>query len=260
VSKFICDSNFTRWPELRTGITLISFLALVPPVHPLQSRQAQNSAPAEIVCGTINTEFTEGRCTRIAFSGEVSADKNFDRPFGPLLFRLDSQDASSGWWIEVVPAEGTNAGNDEYVWPVTPPYHFGNVRYLNTSYGTPAADAVAESTRDFNFVLDQQQFHRAADLVNIAAYSHPVNLESSNVEFDKESQDAIAALESLPIGKGRLQILDSRVNSSTGQDGLGAIEWLKFRVELHVPCNFTVSDSPGLSIDRSQCSSERKNP
>ncbi|HXO62398.1 MAG TPA: hypothetical protein VN850_11345, partial [Candidatus Acidoferrales bacterium] len=245
--------------QLCAVIFLMSFSPFVPLVLPLQSRHAQNPAPGDIVCGTINTQFTEGRCIHITFSGEASANKNFDRPFGPLRFRLNSEEALSGWWIEVVPAEDANSGNDEYVWAVTPPYHFGNVRYLDTSYGARAEDSVKESPRDFNFVLNQQQFHRAADLVDLAVSSHLVSEHKSEAEFDRESQDAIAALESLPIGKGRLQILDSHVNRSAGQDGLGTIEWLKFQVELHVPCNFTVSDSAGLSIDRSQCSSESKN-
>jgi hypothetical protein len=110
----------------------MSFLVFILLVLPLQSKQAQNSAPAEMVCGTINTAFTEGRCIHITFSGEVSGDKNFDRPFGPLRFRLNSEQALGGWCIEVVPAEQTNSGNDEYVWVVTPPYHFGNIRYLDT--------------------------------------------------------------------------------------------------------------------------------
>ncbi len=249
-----------RLTRPHAAILVISFLVFILLVPPLRSRQAQNSATADMVCGTMNTEFTAGRCIHITFNGEVTAGKNFDRPFGPLRFRLNSEEALSGWWIDVVPTEDANSGNDEYVWVVTPPYHFGNVRYLDTSYGTPAADSVKESPRDFNFVLNQQQFHRAADLVDLAVSSHPLSEHKSEAEFDKESQEAIAALESLPIGKGRLQILDSRIDGSAGQDGLGAIEWLKFRVELHVPCNFTVSDSPGLSIDRSQCSSERKNP
>jgi len=236
----------------------MSFLAFVLPVLPAQSGHAQNSSPGPIACGTMNSQFTEGHCIHITFSGEVSGDKNFDRPFGPLHFRLNSEQALGGWWIEVVPAEQTNSGNDEYVWVVTPPYHFGNIRYLDTSYGTPAEDAV-KGPRDFNFVLDQGQFRRAADLVNLAVSSHPLSEHKSEAEFDQESQNALATLESWSVGKGRLQILDSRVDRSAGQDGLGAIEWLKFRVELHVPCNFTISDSLGLSIDRSQCSSERKN-
>jgi hypothetical protein len=225
-----------RFTQVRAVILLTGFLVFILLALPLQSRQAQQSAPAELVCGTMNTEFTEGRCIQLTFSGEVSAAKNFDRPFGLLRFRLNSQEASSGWWIEVMPAEQTNSGSDEYVWVVTPPYHFGNARYLDTSYGARAEDAV-KGPRDFNFALDQQQFHRAAELVNLGVSSHPLSAHKSEAELDKESEDAIAALESLSIGKGRLQILDSRVDGSAGQDGLGAIEWLKFRVELHAQAN-----------------------
>ena len=257
MSKLFRESEFARLLERLAGILLMSFLVFILLVLPLQGKQAQNSAAAEMVCGTINTAFTEGPCLHITFSGEVSGD--FDRSFGPLRFRLNSEQALGGWCIEVVPAEQTNSRNDEYVWVVTPPYHFGNIRYLDTSYGTPAEDAV-RGPRDFNFVLDQGQFRRAADLVNLAVSSHPLSEHKSEAEFDQESQNALASLESLSVGKGRLQILDSRVDGLAGQDGLGAIEWLKFRVELHVPCNFTVSDSPGLSIDRSQCSSEVSKP
>jgi hypothetical protein len=255
----MCDFNFTRSTQLPAVILPMSFLAFALLVLPLQSPQAQNSAPADTLCGTMNSQFTEGRCIHITFSGEVSGDKNFDRPFGPLRFRLNSEQALGGWWIEVAPAVEANSGNDEYVWVITPPYQFGNIRYLDTSYGTPAEDAV-KGPRDFNFVLDQGQFHRAADLVNLGVSSHPLSERKSQAEFDKESQDALATLESMSIGKGRLQILDSRVHSCAGQDNLGTIEWLKFRVELHVSCNFTVPAPSGLSIDRSQCSSERKNP
>ena len=253
----MCDLNFTRLTQLRAVILVVSFLTFVLPVLPLQSHHAQNPAPADIVCATMNTQFNEGRCIHIAFSGEVSAGKNFDLLFGPLRFRLNSEQALAGWWIEVVPAESSSE-DAEYVWVVTPPYHFGNSRYLDTSYGTRAEDSVKETPRDFNFVLDQQQFHRAADLVNLGVSSRAASEEKSEAEFEQESQNALAVLESMPIGNGRLQILDSRVDRSAGQDGLGAIEWLKFHVELHVPCNLTVPDSPGLSIDRSQCSSEPK--
>jgi hypothetical protein len=244
----------------RSVILVKSSLTLALAVLPLRSRQAQNSVPTDTVCGTINTEFTEGCCIHINFGGEVSATKNFDRPFGALRFRLNSEQALGGWWIEVIPAEHAESAIDEYVWVVTPPYHFGNVRYLDTSYGTRAEDSVRESPRDFNFVLDREQYHRAADLVNLGVSSRPHDQQKFDVELDHESQNALAMLETLPVGKGRLQILDSRVDRSAGQDELGAIEWLKFRVELHVPCNFTVSDSPGLSIDRTQCSSEGKKP
>src|ERR1700730_8908252 len=126
----MCDYNLTQLTRVRAVILLTGFWVFILLVLPLRSRQAQNSAPADIVCGTMNTQFTEGRCIHITFSGEVSAGKNFDRPVGPLRFLLNSQQALFGWSIEVAPAEESKSENAEYVWVVTPPYHFGNIRYL----------------------------------------------------------------------------------------------------------------------------------
>jgi len=78
-------------------------------------------------------------------------------------------------------------------------------------------------------------------------------LEKSQAEIDKESKDALGALQSFPVGQGGLEI-DSRVNKSAGPDGLGAIEWAKFKVDLHVPCNFDVVGCAGISINREGCS------
>lgn len=138
-----------------------------------------------------------------------------------------------------------------------PPYHFGNIRYLDTSYGTKAEDAVKLSPRDFNFVLDQGQFDRAADLVNLAVSSHPVDDHKSDADHEMEGSDAVAALESISIGKGRLEIIDSRVDRAGGDHGLGAIEWLKFKIELHVPCDFAISDSADMVIDRAGCAGKQ---
>ena len=137
---------------------------------------------------------------------------------------------------------------------------FGNVRYLDTSYGVRAEAAVKMSPRDFNFVLDAAQFNRAADLVNLAVSSRPLDEHKSQADMERESKDALNALESLPVGKGRFKILDSRTNKSGGSQGLGTIEWLKFNVELHVPCSFEISDSVGITLDRGKCPNDRKKP
>jgi hypothetical protein len=201
--------------------------------------------------------FSEGSCIRVSFSGEVSANHTVQHEFGALRFRLNPQAASFGWNIEVAHRKETDPTRSEYVWVVTPPYHFGNIRYLDTSYGTKAEDAVKVSPRDFNFVLDQEQFNRGANLVNLAISSHPVDDHKSEAEHEKEGTDAIAALESMSIGKGRLEIIDSRVDRTGGDHGLGSIEWLKFKVEVHVPCDFAISDSADMVIDRAGCADKR---
>ena len=223
----------------------------------LAKAPATVSQPNTSVCGTMASVFREGPCIHVSFFGEVSANRSFEREFGALRFRLNPQAALFGWSIEVVPRKETDSNRSEYVWVVTPPYHFGNIRYLDTSYGTKAEDAVKVSPRDFNFVLDQEQFDRAAGLVNLAISSHPVDDQKSDAESEKEGSDAIAALESMSIGKGRFEIIDSRVDRSGGDHGLGSIEWSKFKVELRVPCDFAISDSADMVIDRTGCADKR---
>jgi hypothetical protein len=124
------------------------------------------------------------------------------------------------------------------VWPVTPPYHFGNVRYLDTSKGVRA---------------DEAPFRRTTELVDLGVSSRPFHDHKCQAEIDKESKDALDALQSLPVGQDRLEIIGWRVNKSKGPNGLGAIEWLKFKVDRHVPCNFEVVGSAGISINREGC-------
>jgi hypothetical protein len=209
-------------------------------------------------CGTIQSTFGEDQCQHLSFAGEVSAGQAFERTFSKKLgFRLNP--SQSGWTIEVIPYEQTDSGNAEYVWVVNFPYRSYNVRYLDTTYGTTAKEAVEYSPRDFNFVLNEQQFKRASDLVEMAIMSHPLSDHRSQQELDKESMDAGQALEALPVAKGRLTIMNSRLADPTEKGDLGSIEWLKFKVELHVPCGFaTIADSSEFQIDKAKCSDKLK--
>lgn len=70
----------------------------------------------------------------------------------------------------------------------------------------------------------------------------------------KESQDATAALMKFPVAKGKLWILDSRIKNSTEKQDPGSIRWIKFKVELRVPCNFHfVEDAGKIAVDTSVC-------
>lgn len=209
-------------------------------------------------CGTIQSAFGEDRCLHLSFAGEVSAGQPVERKFSKKLgFRLNP--SQSGWTIEVVPYEQTDSGDAEYVWVVNPPYRSYNVRYLDATYGTTPKEAVKYSPRDFNFVLNEQQFKRASDLVEMAIMSRPQSDHRSQQELDKESMDAVQALMALPVAKGRLTIMNSRVTDPTEKGDFGSIDWLKFKVELHVPCGFaTIADSSEVQIDKAKCSDKLK--
>ena len=218
-----------------------------------QKAAASQSEPAG--CGTVDSSPPNPACLRLSFEGEVSAEQSFLREFGGgLIFRLNHEVAAGGWFIEVVPKGAASNANQEYVWVVTPPYHFGNARYLDTSYGTPAKEAVQMSPREFNFVLNGEQYKKAAELVDLAIYSRPVSDKRTQEQIEREGEDATGDLMKFPVATGRLWILDSRTKDSTGEGDFGAIEWIKFKVELRVPCDFPVlTDAPQISVDASAC-------
>jgi hypothetical protein len=210
-------------------------------------------------CGTVRSPFEGGPCVLLSFRGEVSANQAFERRLGDsLLFRLVPKGEQFGWDIEVVPERQGDTNQSEYIWVVTPPYHFWNPRYLDASYGMSASEAVRSSPRNFNFVLNEEQYKKAADLVALAVTSHPQSDKRSAEEFQKESQDAAEVLFKFPVAKGRLVILNSRIGTSEESGKQGFIKWLDFRVDLRVPCDFSVIDaSAEISVDHSECSAVR---
>lgn len=219
----------------------------------------QSSTAEQTGCGTVGTTFGEAQCLRLSFAGELSAGQTFQRKFGgSLLFRLNPRPAHFGWTIEVLPEPQNGTVEREYIWVVTPPDRFYNPRDIDTSYGTTAHEAVTYSPRDFNFVLNEQQFKRAGDLVDLAIMSRPQSDQRTREELDKESEDAGRSLRDLPVSKGRLTILDSRVTAPAGDNGVGSIDWLKFAVELDVPCGFKPASGSDLTVDARRCASEEK--
>jgi Regulator of Chromosome Condensation (RCC1) repeat protein len=211
-------------------------------------------------CGTVSSSFEANACLQISFEGEVSASHLFEKSFGGgLVFRLNPEGALSGWIMQVVPeARPGTSGADpyaEYIWVVNPPYLGRNARYLDTSYGVTAKEAVQSSPYDFNFVQSQQQFEEASDLVDKAIMSTSASDRRSREEIAEESAKAAdRLLTGLSVCKGRLVILDSRTGNSDKTAGKEGIEWLKFRVDLRVPCSFNPgSKAAGITVDRSRC-------
>ena len=242
------------------GGTLAAFALLF--VMPSTGPYALSAPSSQVIaagCGTVKTPFDEGTCILLSFRGEVSANQAFERRFGDgLLFRLVPEGEQFGWDIEVVPDRPGDTRQSEYTWVVTPPYHFWNPRYLDASYGMSASEAVRSSPRNFNFVLSEEQYKKAADLVALAVTSHPQSDKRSAEEFEKESQDAANALFKFPVAKGRLIIFKSSIGTSDESGKQGFIKRLEFRVDLRVPCDFSaIGGSAEISVDHSDCSAER---
>ncbi len=170
----------------------------------------------------------EGKgCNTIRFGGEVVKNQLFEREVGRgLLFRLHPSRASNppGWTIEL--RSRANPDND-FLWVATPPYRFMNPRYLDTSYGYSAQQAVQMSERAFNFVLNDADYEKMTEAVRklLWPYNHS----------EAELAEAEKVLEETPTGSGRLHILDARLGGEDETNGRGWIENLRFEVELCVP-------------------------
>ena len=171
----------------------------------------------------------------ISFSGEVTQGQTFRKSVGHGLdFVLTPSSMGggiTGWIIQVSPhGQTVDPECTDFVWVVTPPYHFQNVRYLDTSYSTTAQEAMRVSAREFQFVLNCADFKTESRRVDLAIYPSTASKQ--------EVDDAIAKLGSSPLGKGRLWIKRYRITpgrkSEAGVD-LGAIHWIKFKVEIKIP-------------------------
>lgn len=167
-------------------------------------------------------------CPTSRFGGEVTHGQPFERSLGgDLVFRLAPSPAGNppGWTIEVR-SRALPGPENEFSWVVTPPYRAWNPRYLDTSYGWSARDAIAFGERDFHFVMTGADYRAAAEAVRKLLW--PAGLPEGELD------QARRALDGVPRATGRLVIFDSRL-AGTEQGGPGWIEWIRFEVEVCLP-------------------------
>ena len=171
----------------------------------------------------------------LTFTGGVSEGQTFRKDIGRgldfVLTPSSMGDDATGWIIGVSP-QGKQSDSDciEFSWVVTPPYHFQNVLYLDTSYSTLAQDAVRASPREFSFVLNCTDFQAERRRVELVLHHSTAS--------EQEVDEARAKLGSSPLGKGELWIEDYRITPGKKTDDgsdLGAIHWIRFKVEITFP-------------------------
>ena len=163
----------------------------------------------------------------ICFSGDVSAGEEFRKELNSQLdFVL-----KPAWKIGIEPKrpEG-DCGDGDFANVENPPYRAHREIYIDASYGWTAEQEVSVSPREFDFVTNSVDYRAESDRLSIV-------LGPYNAKSDKEYEEAMAKLGSVPLGKGRLWITGSRIshaNDSPDQNE-GEIEWLQFSVEIVLP-------------------------
>jgi hypothetical protein len=173
----------------------------------------------------------------VKFTGEVERGKMFERDIGHgLLFWItpDPGGLDMGWTIEIVPKSHASDDEDEFSAIATPPYHFFNLRYLDTSYGTTAKESVGISPRKFNFVQSVEDARAAYDIVNAEIYPSDIS--------KPESERLARRAATIRLGTGELAILDSRITPGKKEGDMGTIDWLKFEVELRFSTVLTLAE------------------
>jgi hypothetical protein len=166
-------------------------------------------------------------CQTVRFAGTVVQGQAFERQVGSgIVFRLapNLDPTISGWTIEM---RSQGSPEKDFLWVATPPYRFSHPRYLDTSYGYTAAQAVAWSVRDFNFALNEADHDRLLEAVRKVLW--PSGLSEA------ESEQGRRLVEETPRGHGMLRIRDARIGGEEENDGRGWIEHLSFEVELCFP-------------------------
>ncbi len=167
-------------------------------------------------------------CPTSRFGGEVSRGQPFEHPLGgDLVFHLAPSPAGNppGWTIEVR-SPALPGPENEFSWVVTPPYRAWNPRYLDTSYGWSAREAITFGPRDFHFVTSGADYRSAAEAVRKLLW--PAGLP------ERELEEARRDLDGVRRATGRLVILDSRLGGMAQGDP-GRIEWIRFEVEVCLP-------------------------
>ena len=164
-------------------------------------------------------------CARgaICFSGEVEDGKEFRKKINDDLdFVL-----TGGGGIAIVPRHPDDKNCDEFAGVVTGPQRAHNPLEIDAAYDWTAEQEVATSPREFSFVTSCAEYRDASALLQVALWPQDM----------QKLREAMARLGALPTGQGRVWITDSKVTQAHDNvvAGNGAIEWMKFSVEIKLP-------------------------
>jgi hypothetical protein len=169
-------------------------------------------------------------CHEFAFDGRISGGQEYSHELGGgLLLRLTPSLAPPnenwGWVVQVQPRDS----NDDYAWPVNPPFHFGNSQWLAPGYNESAQQQLSYEHEVF-FVLNKAEYERATKLANDA-------LNSS----DPEAAGKFLAI--LPTLRSAVLKLKP-VKYETTNEGK-SVSWMQFSVSVTAPASF----QPASGID-----------
>src|SRR5579864_7384671 len=121
------------------AISLISALSL----HAIQQQKAKSPAAVRA-------------CREFSFDGRVNGGEEYSHRLGEgLWLRLSPLTENWGWVIQVHP-EGNE---DDFAYPLNPPFHSDNSQYLGTGYGD-TVEYHLKHEHDVFFTLTRDDYQR----------------------------------------------------------------------------------------------------
>jgi hypothetical protein len=175
-------------------------------------------------------------CRKLTFGGRINGGADYSHALGgDLSLRLAPSLAPPnenwGWVIQVQPL----ASDDDYAWPVNPPFHFGNSQWLSTGYNETAQQQLSYEHEVF-FVISKAEYERAAKLANDA-------LDSPDPEAAGRFLAILPTLRSAVLKLKPVKYLTTNEGKS--------VSWMQFSVTVTVPASF--QPAPGLVENNIAC-------
>jgi hypothetical protein len=175
------------------------------------SGQSEKKLPKRKLSEAAKPECAQGS---ICFSGEVREGEEFRKDIrADLEFVLR---LPGSFQVQITHAEPNCKA---LFWVADPPFHAHSQTEIDAAYDWTAEQEVGTSPREFRFATNCADYQTLYDLLQTDAEKYVANFKS------------------LAKGQGRLWITDSRVTHSHGyvSSENGAIEWMKFSVEIKLP-------------------------
>jgi hypothetical protein len=113
---------------------------------------------------------------------------------------------------------------------VNAPYRSYNSLHLDTEYGVTAKGALDFNPREFSFVTTCADYKRESHRLNIVLWPYTYS--------QKVADEALAKLDTSPLGKARLTILKSKISLAEPDvegKNYDKIDWIKFRLDITAP-------------------------
>ena len=192
------------------------------PFGAIQQRGSQSTAAVRV-------------CREFSFEGRANGGEPYSRQLGGgLWLRFSPMSKNQGWLIEVQPG----GSDDDYGFPLNPPFHLGNSQWLATGYGLTIEQQL-KNEREIFFSPTEEEYKRATKF-----YDDTVGNEDS-------PESATKFLDALPSMISAVLRLKPLQYETTNQGK--SVSWMRFSITVVVPKSF--QPAPGIEVKDAACPS-----